>query len=128
MNPTAELAPPRAALGSARDMRARLPASRSRPLLVSLYAALLGEAGLLGPAARRRAMRFTVRSVPAAVAFAGSALLAMRAFVGPGRGARQAAASAVLVSTLAGVAWRRAALARQGRRAGARDELELGSL
>ncbi len=109
-------------------MRARLPAPRSRPLLVALYAALLGEAGLLGPGARRRAMRFTVRGVPAAVALAGSVLLAMRTFGAQGRGAQQAAAGAALVSTLAGVAWRRATLARQGRRAGARDELELGAL
>ena len=128
MTPTAGLAPPRAAVGSAREMRARIPAPRSRPLLVALYAALLGEAGLLGPAARRRGARFAMRGLPAVVAVAGAALVAARAFGDAGGGARQAVAGAVLVGTLAAVGWRKAAVARQGRRAEARLDLELGSL
>ena len=124
---TAGMAPPRAALASARGMRARLPPPRSRPLLVALYAALLGEGGLLGPAARRRAARFVVRSTPAAVALAGSALVSVRTWGEPW-GARQGVACAVLFSTVAAVTWRRVTLVRRGRPATVREELELGSL
>ncbi len=127
--PPAELAgPPRAPLGSARDMRVRLSAQRPRPLLVSLYGALLGDAGLLGPAARRRQARFAARSIPAAVAVALSTLLALRVFADLSLGLRQAAAAAVLVTALAAAAYRTAAVARQGRRATWREGLELGSL
>jgi two-component system, cell cycle response regulator len=120
--------PARAAIGSARDLRSRLAAQRPRPMLVSAYAALLGEGGVAGPVARRRLLRFLARSAPAAVTVATAALVALRVFGDVPLGAPQAAAGAVLVATLSGVAWRRAATARLGRRATWREGLELGSL
>jgi diguanylate cyclase (GGDEF)-like protein len=127
MTPSAGLAPPRAALGSARETRSRLPAPRSRPLLVALYALLLGEDGWLGPAARRRAARVALKSMPAAVALGGWALVALGTFGARGRGLLQACGGATLAATFAAAAWRRTALARQGKRADARD-LEVGAL
>ena len=48
-------------------MRARLVEQRRPPLLVSLYADVLGETGLLGPPARLRIARWGLRGLPAAV-------------------------------------------------------------
>ena len=128
MTPTAGLAPPRASLGTTRETRSRLTAPRSRPLLVALWAVLLGEDGWMGPPARRRAARFAARSVPAAVALGGSALVAVRSFGAHGRWVHQACAGAALAITLAAAAWRRAALARQGQRVDPRRDLEVGAL
>ncbi|HEX9291435.1 MAG TPA: diguanylate cyclase, partial [Anaeromyxobacteraceae bacterium] len=123
-------APARAAVRSARDVRSRLSAQRPRPLplLVSAYAALLGDAGVAGPPARRRAARFVARSVPAAVMVGMAALLALRVFGDVPLGIPQAIAATALAATLGGVAWRRAAAVRLGQRATWRGGLELGSL
>jgi diguanylate cyclase (GGDEF)-like protein len=122
--------PPRAPVGSARDVRARLGAQRppGRPLLVSAYAALLGEAGLLGPASRRRLVRWALRSAPAGVAVGGSTLVVLRIFSDAPLGPAHAGAGAALAGSLGALAWRRVARARRGRRLTWREGLELGAL
>jgi two-component system cell cycle response regulator len=124
---TPALDPVRAALG-APAIRSRLAPRRPRPALVRLYAALLGETGVLGPPARRRALRSVARSMPAAVGVATGALLVRRAFEETELGPVQGAALAAVAATLAAVVWRRAAGAAQGRAATAREQLELGAL
>jgi diguanylate cyclase (GGDEF)-like protein len=121
------LAPARAPLGSARELRSRLPAARPRPALVALYAALLADAGLLGPPRRRRALRFALRSLPALAALAGVALVALDAF-GPRARLPRATTGAALALVCAAAVVRRLAAARAGRRPALREELELGAL
>ena len=129
MSPTAVPAPPpRAPIGSVRESRARLAGQRRRPALVSLYAAALGEGGLLGRRARRRLGSLAVRSLPAAVAAALLAMLALRQFAAPELGWQQAAAALALLAALAGVSWRRARGAARGGRPGIREQLEMGTL
>ncbi len=118
----------RAPPGSPPSARDRLGGSRSRPLLVRLYAAVLGEAGVAGAPARRRARRFLLRSAPAAVMVLVAALLGLRAFEAPAPGWPQAAAMAALAVALGGVVWRRVAGAAAGQGAGRREQLELGAL
>jgi diguanylate cyclase (GGDEF)-like protein len=126
--PVPELAAPaRAPLGSVREMRVQLSAHRDRPLLVSLYAELLSEDGLLGAAARRRMARTLARSVPAAAALAGAALVVLRRYE-RAWGPEQVAGVGVLAAALAAVGWRRAAAFRTGRPAGWRESVELGAL
>jgi diguanylate cyclase (GGDEF)-like protein len=109
-------------------VRDRLAAQRGRPVLVRLYAALLGEAGLVGPPVRRRALRLAVRSLPAAVICGAASLLLSRAFDTLALGWPQAAALALLAAAIGGAVWRRAEAAAGGRAASLRDQLELGAL
>jgi diguanylate cyclase (GGDEF)-like protein len=120
--------PQRAAVGSTPTVRGRLALQRPRPVLVRLYAALLGDAGIAGAPARRRARRFVVRSLPAVVAVATAALVALRAFEARAPGWPQAAVMAALAAALGGTVWRRVARAAAGERATYREQLELGSL
>ena len=120
--------PPRAPIGSTATVRSRLSAQRPRPLAVRLYAALLGDSGLLGAPARRRLRAFLLRSLPAAGVVAGSALVTLRIFELELQGTPQLAALATLACLLVAVIWRRARLATQGQRAGYREQLELGGL
>jgi diguanylate cyclase (GGDEF)-like protein len=124
----AQPAPQRVPIGTTPSLRGRLALQRPRPALVRLYAALLGEAGLLGPWARRRALAFGLRSLPAAVGVATGGLVALRAFEARGPGWPQAAAMAALAAALAGTGWRRLARAAAGVRATYREQLEIGSL
>lgn len=119
--------PGRAPVGSARELRAHLSAQRGRPVLVSVYAELLGESGVLGPVARRRFRRFVARSTPAAVAAAGAGLVASRFYAAP-LGVAQAVAGAALVATAVVTGWRRFETARAGKLPGTRQELELGAV
>jgi diguanylate cyclase (GGDEF)-like protein len=118
----------RASAGSIASVRDPLGLRRSRPFLVRLYAATLGDGGVAGAPARRRARRFLLRSAPAAVTVLVGALVALRAFEAPAPGWPQAAAMAALAAALGGVVWRRVAGAAAGERAGAREQLELGAL
>jgi len=120
--------PPRAPIGATATVQARLASQRPRPLLVRVWAGLFGDLGLAGAPARRRAGRFLLRSLPAAVVVAVAALLLVQAFDSPSAGWPQAAALAVLAAALGAVAWRRAAGAAAGRPAGYREQLELGAL
>jgi two-component system, cell cycle response regulator len=120
--------PERAPVGSTPSLKGRLALQRPRPALVRIYAALLGEAGLVGPWARRRFLAFGVRSLPAAAAVAGVALVGLRAFEARAPGWFQAAALAALAAALAGAGWRRVARAAAGVRATYREQLEIGSL
>ncbi len=115
----------RAPLGSASRLQQQ---RRGRPMLVRLYGALFREAGLLGSIARRRAVRFALRSVPVLVTVAVATLLVLGAFAGLILGWPQAAAMGILVATLGAVALRRARGLAESRPATARDHLELGSL
>lgn len=129
MTPLArELRPARAAVGSARETRARLSSQRSRPALVSAYVVFLGESGYFGAPARRRLVRFALRSAPAAAVLAASALVALRAFAERPLGLTQGIAAAVVGSALFVVGRRRVEALRAGRRPGSREELELGAL
>ncbi len=130
MSPSAvpPMPPARAPLGSTASVQDRLAAQRPRPLLVRLYAGLLGDIGLAGAPARRRLGRFLLRSVPAAVVVAASTLLALRLLQGPVLGPPQALALAVLLVATAAVGWRRVAGAAAGTPAGYREQLELGAL
>jgi len=110
---------------------ARVPKDRARagrPLLVALWAALLGEEGLLGARRRRRAGRFLVRSLPAAAAAAVGGMLALGAFAAAPPRTAQGLGAAVLVAALVGVVWRRRRRARAGRPASHRELLEHGAL
>ena len=105
----------RAAVGSVADVHARLALQRRRPALVRLWAALLSDAGVAGPLARRRARRFVLRSLPPAAAVAIAALVVLGVFDGFALGWGQAAALLVLVAALAGTGVRRGSA--PGRRA-----------
>jgi diguanylate cyclase (GGDEF)-like protein len=120
--------PQRVAPGTIPPARGRAALQRPRPLLVRIYAFLLADAGVAGAPARRRARRFVVRSVPAAVAVGAGALVALGAFAVPVPGLAQGIALAALAVALAGTVWRRVAGAAEGRRASHREQLELGSL
>jgi diguanylate cyclase (GGDEF)-like protein len=128
LTPAASTPRDRAPVGGTPSVRDRLALQRRRPLLVRLWAALLGEAGLAGAPARRRARRFLLRSAPAAVTVVTGALIALRAFEVPAPGWPQAAAMAALAAALGGAVWRRVARAAAGTRATDREQLELGSL
>ena len=117
----------RAQVGTTPTVQRRLAAQRPRPVLIRLYAAVLGEAGLLGAPARRRMARAVVRSLPAVVAVGVGALVPLRAFEGVA-GWPQIVAMAALAAGLGGVVWRRVARAAAGAPAGYREQLELGSL
>jgi diguanylate cyclase (GGDEF)-like protein len=120
--------PDRAPVGAVPDVRSRLALQRPRPLLVRLYAALFAETGVAGPPARRRARRFLARCVPAAVAVAAGALVAVRGFEPDALGWRQAVALLALALALAGTVVRRALRAGAGERSTTREQLELGAL
>ncbi len=119
--------PVRAPVGATPTVRRRLALQRPRPILIRLYALLLGELGLLGAPARRRLGRAIVRSVPAVIAVGVGALVPIRAFEAVA-GWPQIAAMAVLAAGLGGVVWRRVARAAAGQPASYREQLELGSL
>jgi diguanylate cyclase (GGDEF)-like protein len=118
----------RVPIGTTPSVREHLSHQRPRPILVRLYAALLGDMGVAGAPARRRARRFLLRSVPAAVTVVTGALVALRAFEARVPGWPQAAAMAALAAALGGAVWRRVARAAAGTRATPREQLELGSL
>jgi diguanylate cyclase (GGDEF)-like protein len=120
--------PERAPVGSVADVHGRLAQQRPRPLLVRVYAALFSELGLAGPAARRRARRVLLRSVPIPVAIATGALVATRAFDAQPFGRIQATALLALVVALGGTVLRRASRAGAGDPATRRDQLEIGAL
>jgi len=120
--------PERAPVGTVADVHGRLALQRPRPLLVRAYAALFSELGLAGPAARRRARRFLVRSLPIPVAIAAGVLVATRAFDAQPFGRVQAMALLALVVALGGTAVRRATRAAAGDPATPRDQLEIGAL
>ena len=121
------VAPPRAPVGSARDVREHLAGTR-RPFLVGCYAALLSESGVFGPVIRRRAASNAVRALPAVIAVAVAALVVARVFVAERGGWLQGVALATLLVAVLGVSWRRARLAGEGRRASVREQLEIGAL
>ncbi len=121
-------APVRAPVGATPSIRDQLAVQRQRPLLVQLYAALFSEMGALGPPARRRALRFAARSLPAAVAVATGALVVLRVFETDALGWPQAGALALLAVALGSLLWRRARSAARGRPDSYREQLELGSL
>jgi diguanylate cyclase (GGDEF)-like protein len=118
----------RAAVGATPSVRLRLDRQRPRPLLVRLYAALASDVGLLGPPVRRRGVRFFLRSLPALVAVAIGALVALRAFAAPALRWPQWVALAALAVALPAQVWRRHARAAAGEPVQPRDELELGAL
>lgn len=118
----------RGPVGGAHGLRGRLAFDRPRPLLVRLYAAWLGDAGLLGAPARRRAAGLVARSLPSATAVCVGALVALRAFEARAPGWPQASAMAALAAALGGTAWRRVTRAAAGAPATYREQLELGSL
>ena len=120
--------PPRGPVGATATVQARLASQRPRPLLVRAWAALFGDLGLAGAPARRRAGRFLLRSLPAAVVVAVAALLLLRAFDPPAAGWPQLGALAALAGALGATVWRRAAGAAAGRAAAYREQLELGAL
>ncbi len=130
MSPSAlpPLPPARAPVGSTATVQARLAQQRPRPLLVRLYAAVLGDIGLAGAPARRRLGRFLLRSVPAATVVGASTLLVLRLLQGPLLTWPQAGALGVLALVVAAVAWRRGAGAASGQAAGYREQLERGAL
>ena len=128
MREAAAASPERARVGSIPTVQGRLALQRPRPVLVRLYAALLGDAGLVGRWARRRALAFLGRSLPAATAVAVVALVALRAFEAPQPGWAQAAAMAALAAALVGTGWRRVSRAAAGRQVTYREQLEIGSL
>jgi two-component system cell cycle response regulator len=121
--------PPRArGREGAASVQDQLAAQRPRPVAVRLYAALFGDAGPLGAPARRRLLGFMLRSLPAAVAVPGAALVTLRVFEGDLQGAPQLLALAALAAALIAVVWRRAWRATHGVGAGYREQLELGGL
>ncbi|HUK66146.1 MAG TPA: sensor domain-containing diguanylate cyclase [Anaeromyxobacteraceae bacterium] len=122
------MAPPREPAGRARELKTRLPVRRSRPWLVSSYAILLSESGLVGGVARRRLRRLAVRALPSLVAVGIAALLALRVFADAPVEPPLLAALGGLAAALGAVAWRNAAAARSGRPARFRDGMELGAL
>ena len=119
---------PARASGGIPPARGRATLQRPRPLLVRVYAFLLADEGVAGAPARRRARRFVLRSVPAAVAVGAGSLVALGAFAVPAPGLAQGIALAALAVGLAGAVWRRVAGAAEGRRASYREQLEIGSL
>jgi two-component system, cell cycle response regulator len=130
MSPAAVPPPPvaRAPLGATASVQARLAQQRPRPLLVQLYAALLGDLGLLGAPARRRLGRFLARSLPAAVAVLVGTLLVEGWLDGPALDEAQVGALALLTMTAGALVWRRVRGATSGRPVTLREQLELGSL
>jgi two-component system cell cycle response regulator len=124
----AAAAPGRPSLGAIAGVRAGLAFQRPRPLLVRAYAALFSEAGVAGPAARRRTLLLALRSAPAAVAIAAAALVAQGGFHAGAAGWREAGALLALVAALTGTVARRAARARAGERPTVREQLEIGAL
>jgi diguanylate cyclase (GGDEF)-like protein len=121
------IAPPRAPVGSARDVRQHLAGPR-RPLLVSCYAAVLAEGGLCGPAVRRRVVSAAVRGLPGTIAAGVAALVTARAFSAERGGWLQGVSLATLLVAVLSVSWRRARRAGEGRRASVREQLEIGAL
>ena len=126
--PRLEAAPPRAALGSARDLRARLPARHDPPLAVALWAGLFAEEGLLGAAARRRALRRVLRALPAAVVLSVTAVAARWPYTIRSAGAAQVLAFLALAAALVLVTRRAGAELEGGGTLGRRTTLELGAL
>lgn len=120
--------PERARIGLTPTVRRRLALQRPRPLLVAAYAAVWSELGVLGPAARRRALRLFLRGLPGLVAALTGLLVAVGAFGAPRPGWLQTAASGLLAVALAAIVWRRTARAASGEQAGGREQLELGAL
>jgi diguanylate cyclase (GGDEF)-like protein len=128
VSPAAADVPARAPIGSVPSVRARLALQRPRPALVKAYAAVLGEAGVAGPWARRRLAAFLLRSLPAAVAVGVGALVALRAFEARRPGWPQVLALAAVAAALAATGWRRVVRSAAGVAASWREQLELGSL
>lgn len=116
----------RAAVGSTPSVQRRLAHQRPRPLLVRAYAMLASDLGVLGAPARRRGVRFLLRSIPPAIAVAVAALVALRAFEVDALGWPQWLALGVL--GLALVVKIRRRLSGTGEPASYRDQLETGAL
>jgi diguanylate cyclase (GGDEF)-like protein len=95
---------------------------------VRVYAAVLGDAGLIGAPARRRLRAFLLRSLPAAGVVAGTALVTLRIFELEVQGIPPTLALATLAVLLVAVVWRRAVRATRGVRAGYREQFEMGGL
>lgn len=124
----APASPARAPIGAARETRSHLAGQRERPLLVSLYAALLGDDGLVGRAARRRMLRRLALVFPGAAAAAVAALVARRTFADLSQGWLQAAGVLLLLVALLFSALRAGRRAARGGQASVREHLELGAL
>ncbi len=124
----AQASPARGPLGGTRETRSHLSGQRPRPILISLYAGLLGDEGLVGRAARRRMLRSLAGAFPGAAALAVAALVARRTFADLSQGWLQVGAVGLLLSALALAALRAARRAARGRQASTRDHLELGAL
>ena len=118
----------RAPLGSTATVRDRLARQRPRPLLVKLYAHLLGDAGVAGAPVRRRAGRLAWEAVPSLAALGGALVLVSRGLAPPASGWLVAAALAALFLATAGVGVRRALRATESRAAASREQAELGAL
>ncbi len=122
------LPPARAPIGSTATVADRLAQQRPRPALVSLYAALLGDGGVAGAPARRRAARQLVALLPGAAVVASAGLLVLQQLRGQALGWPQAAALGGLGLATGAVAWRRGQGAARGQKAGPREQLEVGAL
>jgi diguanylate cyclase (GGDEF)-like protein len=118
----------RAPIGQTPTVRSHLAGQRSRPLLVRLYAGLFSDMGALGGPARRRGVRFLLRSAPPAVSVAVVALVLLRGFEGPAGAWPQTAGLGLLAATLAAVAVRRGQGSAAGRASTLREQLEIGTL
>jgi len=95
---------------------------------VRLYAALCSDLGALGPPARRRAVRFLLRSLPPAIAVAVAALVVVGGFDVPVLRWPQLVALGLAAAALALKIARCASAAASGELASYRDQLEIGSL
>jgi diguanylate cyclase (GGDEF)-like protein len=126
--PAAVPPPPRAPVGQTPTVRGRLALQRPRPVLVRLYAALLGDMGVAGAPARRRFLRLAARALPSAAVAAAALLVVLRVFEGLAPGRAQLAAAGALALALATVVQRRLARAARREPFAARERLELGLL
>jgi diguanylate cyclase (GGDEF)-like protein len=95
---------------------------------VALWAAFGTEAGALGPAARRRAVRRVARAAPAAVVLGVAALAARGAFARAPLDGIGRLALLALAAALAGACWRVARAAAAARPSTAGGQLELAAL
>ncbi|HZY04471.1 MAG TPA: sensor domain-containing diguanylate cyclase [Anaeromyxobacteraceae bacterium] len=110
------------------SLRERIEAQRRPPALARARGALFREAGLLGRARRRRALRLLLGSVPAAAVAACTAFLWRDDFGGTALGWPQAATGGLLLLALGGAVLRQARASAAGRAGTTREHLELGAL
>jgi two-component system cell cycle response regulator len=118
----------RAPVGRTPSVAGRLAGQRQRPLLVRLYGSVFSDLGIAGWPARRRFVRFLLRSSPAAVSVVVTALILMRAFESTSPGWVQTAGLAALAIALAGTVVRRGRESAAGRPMTLREQLEAGTL